>query len=122
MMKLDISGVHYELDEETKKHVNEHVARLDHYTPRWARRALAGHVVLTQEQGAAKSRYSCEISLSLPAETLIAKESTANSMLAAVDMAAMKMKHQLLKYKTQKSDHRLGVRHLWRRLARRGRY
>ncbi|MBI3983923.1 ribosome-associated translation inhibitor RaiA [Candidatus Microgenomates bacterium] len=118
MIKLEISAVHFELDEKLKRYVTSHIGKLDRYVPKSLREPLMGRVILTENSGAAKERCVCEVSLSLPKEQLVAQESTPNSLYAAIDLAEDKMRIQLLKYKTKVTD----SQSRWRRAARRLRF
>ena len=114
MIKLEIAAVHFDLDAKLKSYVNRKLGKLDRYVPKRAREPLEGRVVLTEEKGNAQNRFSCEVTLTLPHDVIVAKDSTIN-VYAAVDIAEAKLKAQLLKYKTKLTDHRPHQR-LWRRL------
>lgn len=102
MINLEIVGVHFESDAKIEKYVGRKIGRLDRYLPRKAREAAHGRVVLNDEEGQAKNRFTCEVTLTLPHDVLAAKEATIN-IYAAVDIVEAKLKTQLLKYKSKNS-------------------
>jgi putative sigma-54 modulation protein len=115
MIRLEISGVHFELDDKLTKYVERKIGGLDRYVPRKARSALHARVVLVEEEGNQKNRFTCEATLQLPHEVVIAKEATIN-IYAAVDIVEAKLKHQLQKYKSKATNYRHRARLFLRRL------
>ena len=113
IQKLEIKGIHFEIDEKIKKYVGKKIGKLDRYVPRDYREPLHAEVFLTEEDGKAKNRFTCEAVLHLPHEVLDAKESTVN-IYAAVDIVEAKLKTQLGKYKTKETDQHLHQRFLKR--------
>ena len=107
VIELEIAGVHFELDAKLKKYVQHKIGGLDHYTPRKSRPALHGRVVLTEDEGKAKNRFSCEAVLNFPHGVIAAKEATIN-IYAAVDIVEAKLKNQLKKYKEKRLSPRSG--------------
>src|SRR3990167_7948754 len=105
MINIEIAGVHFELDEKLKKYVERKLGGLDRYVPRKAREASHGRIVLTEDDGNAKNRFSCEAILTLQHGVVTAKEATIN-MYAAVDIVEAKLKQQLLKYKSKSTNYR----------------
>jgi putative sigma-54 modulation protein len=103
LKRIDITGLHYEVDDTTKRYVMRKIGRLDRYASRHARKSLRAEVMLSQVNKAHSNKYECEIILHVPDEVIIAKDSTLN-MLAAVDIVEAKLRTQLKKYK----DERLG--------------
>jgi len=127
MIKLEIAGVHYEVDSQIKRYVRRKIGRLDRYTPRFARTPMEARVVLTQVRSQPNKPCTCEVTLRLPHETLAVRADTKH-MFAAVDQAEAKLRQRLLKYKTKFSDHnfrrsRYALRAIRKfgRLPRRGR-
>jgi putative sigma-54 modulation protein len=100
MINLEISGKHFELDDKIKQHVKKKIGKLDKYVSKSARKAIHAEVTLTENDGKPTNRYSCEVTLKLPYETLRAEEAT-NNFFAAVDKTKDKLQSQLLKYKTK---------------------
>ena len=114
--QIDITGIHYELNDDIKKYVTKKVGKLDRFVPRHARKSLHAEVKLS-ELKTKSNRNKCEIILHLPEQQLQATESTVN-MFAAVDVVETKIKNQLKKYKGthggDKRDHRGTLRRLFR--------
>ena len=105
MVELNISGVHFELDEGIKDYVEKKIGVMDKYVPRNERGASRGEVVLSEEEGKSKNRYTCDVTLYMPHETITAQESTV-SIYAAVDIVEEKLKTQLLKHKDKRQNDR----------------
>ncbi len=98
MIRLQITGRHYELDEKIVSYVNKKLGGLDKYLPRH-KDATIGSVVLTKDHSNRQdNEFCCEAILDVPGERMQAKEATMN-MYAAVDIVEQKLKVQVLKYK-----------------------
>jgi len=108
IQSIDISGIHYEVDDATRKYVTKKVSRLDRFLPRHARKSVSAEVKLKQIDQPNGNKYEAEVVLHVPEKTLTAKDSTVN-MLAAVDIVEMKLVNQLHRYKE------LHVPHIGRR-------
>jgi len=116
--KIEISGVHYDVDKKLQKYVLKKIGNLDTYIPRKARESAHAEVMLKgTKKGDAK--YTAEVIMHLPQDTITVSESTLN-MYAAVDIIETKLKNQLKKYKETHANPRLYRRALGR-LKRRGR-
>lgn len=113
-MKLEISAIHFDIDKKLKRYVSKHIGQLDKYAGK-AHGPLQAHVVLTENDGAAGERYVCEVTLHLPKNRVVAKESTPNSMYGAIDLAEEKVKTQMSKYKTKALDRKRRLWPRWRR-------
>lgn len=96
--KLEISGVHAEVDEKLYKYVVKKIGKLDTYMSRHARESAHAEVKLKDAKAKDKKHYTCEVILHLPHEVLTVKESTMN-MYAAIDIVEAKLKNQLKRYK-----------------------
>ena len=106
-MKIDVSGVHTELDEDLTKYVTKKVKKLERYVPRSARTSTHATVLLKESHAKNKRQFTCEIILALPQEKITVSESTLN-MYAAVDIAEATAKNRLKKYKETKVSERSG--------------
>ncbi len=108
-MKLEIAGVHLELEEDLKKYVTKNIEKLEHFIPRLARRSAHVEVKLKESHAKNKRQFTCEIMLTLPGEKIMVTESTLN-IFAAVDIAEETLKNRLKKYKekrvSEKSAHK----------------
>lgn len=105
MIQLEITAVHFELNPRLQKYAERKIGKLDRYMPRGTREPAVGHVILTEEDGKSKNRFTCEVNITLPHGNITAKEATV-SIYAAIDIVEAKVKAQLLKYKSKVTDHR----------------
>jgi putative sigma-54 modulation protein len=103
MIKLDITGRNFEVEEKLREYVGEKLGGLEKYVSRRARGSVSGNVVLEDDaNGREDNRYVCEVVLSVPGERLVCREGTVN-MYAAIDICEAKLKSQLVKYKEKHS-------------------
>lgn len=105
MIDLEISGVHFELNEKVKQYASKKISVMDKYMPKNERSGTHGKIVLSEEEGQSKNRYICEVIIHTPHETFTAKESTV-SIYAAIDIVEEKIKAQILKHKDKKQNNR----------------
>lgn len=117
IQKLELTGVHLAIDERAKRYVAKKIGKLDRYVPHDSREPLHAEVVLTEEDGKAKNRFTAEATLHLPNEVLSAKEATI-SIYAAIDIVEAKLKTQLQKYKSKSTNYRHRARLFLRRMGR----
>ena len=116
LQKFEIQGVHAAVDDKLKAYVTKKIGGLDRYISRHNRQSAHAEVHLKKETKAHNHDGSrCEVTLRLPQQTIIVKESALN-MYAAVDIVEAKLKQQLQKYKDLHGKTR---RHLFSRLRRR---
>ena len=114
---IAITGINYEVDERTKKYVEQKVSKLDRYLPRHAKQSASAEVKLAQIDEKHGNKYEAEVLLFVPEKTLTAKDSTVN-ILAAVDIVEAKLQAQLAKYKEQHSEDRSVLSKFKRSFAR----
>lgn len=95
--KLDIESIHIEVDESARRYVNKKIGRLDRYMPKHVKESAHAEVILKANKDK-KNKYTCEVTLHLPKETINAKESTV-SIFAAIDIIEEKLKNRIQKYK-----------------------
>ncbi len=119
LQKFEITGVHTTVDDKLRAYVTKKIGGLDRYISRHSRRSAHAEVHLKEAKAKDNQRCSCEVTLHLPHQTIVIKESALN-MYAAVDIVEVKLKQQLQKYKEK---HHSGKMHrrLFGRLRRRGR-
>ena len=107
IQKLEINGIHMEVDSDLRKYVVKKIGRLDQYMSRHVRTSAHAEVKLKEAKAKDKKQATCEVILHLPNEVITTKESTVN-MYAAVDIVEAKLKNQLKKYKDKHDNpHRL---------------
>ena len=114
MIKLEIVGRHFDVDDKVREYLSEKIASLDKYAPR-EHRDFTGQVILEEDaSGREGNRFVCEVNLEPDGTTLHAKEGTVN-IYAAIDICEAKLKAQLAKYKAKHSvDRGQGLRSkLW---------
>jgi ribosomal subunit interface protein len=108
MHNIEISGIHYDIDDKTKTYVTKKVNKFVDYIPRHARKSARAEVKITRINHKDNNVYECEIILNLPEKRLVAKDSTINA-LAAVDIVEQKILGQIRRYKDERGgERRLG--------------
>ena len=100
IQKLEINGIHMEVDADLRKYVTKKIARLDQYMSRHARASAHVEVKLKEAKAKDKKQATCEVVMYLPKEAITTKETTVN-MYAAIDIVETKLKNQLKKYKAK---------------------
>lgn len=116
LQKFEVQGVHTVVDDNLRKYVNKKIGGLDKYISKHSRRSAHGEVHLKEGKAKDKANRICEVTIRLPHDTIVVKESALN-MYAAVDIAEAKLKQQLQKYKVTHNGKT--QRHLFARLRRR---
>lgn len=114
--RMELKGVHVTIDENLRKYIQRKLGRLDRLMSK--RSAAAAHLEVTLKESNTKGgkQCHCDVSLHLPNENIVVKESTVN-MFAAVDIAEAKLKMQLKKYKDKHDRRKLSKRLFARRRA-----
>jgi ribosomal subunit interface protein len=107
--KIDLSGVHLEVNEDLKKYVHKKLGRLDRFIPKAGRESAHMEVKLMEGRAKDKNARTCEVLLHLPGENITVKESTIN-VYAAIDIVEAKLRHSLKKYKETYASPRLHQR------------
>jgi len=100
--KMEIIGIHTEVNDDLRKYVTRKIGHLDKYIPRKARESAHAEVRLKDLGTKKKNQYMCEVTLHLPHENISTQETTLN-IFAAVDIVETKLKNQLKKYKEKHS-------------------
>lgn len=100
--KLEINGVHFEVEPKLKAYITKKIGRLDNYMSRQVRESAHVEVFLKERTLKGKKECQCEVVMHLPHDTITIKEATIN-MFAAVDIVEVKLKNQLKKYKDMHS-------------------
>ncbi|HEX3568094.1 MAG TPA: ribosome-associated translation inhibitor RaiA [Candidatus Saccharimonadales bacterium] len=96
--KIEITGVHMDVDDNLRTYVHKKIGKLDRYLPRRQRVSMHAEIWLKEEKADGKKACICEVSLHVPHQMLTTKDMTIN-MYAALDIAEEKLKQQLRKYK-----------------------
>lgn len=95
---VEITGVKYNVSDNTRRYILRKMAKLERYLPKHARKSASADVKLKQVNGDYGNKYEAEIILSVPDKKILAKDSTFN-MMAAIDIVEAKLVAQLRKYK-----------------------
>ncbi len=98
IQKLEISGIHLDVENRLRNHTTEKLGRLDRYIPRHARDSAHMEVRFTEPKIVGKKLPQCEATLYLPRETITIHE-VASTAYAAVDVVETKLKQQIKRYK-----------------------
>lgn len=104
--KLEINGVHTDVDKKLHDYVIKKIGKLDNYMSRAVRPSVHAEVFLKESKIKTKKQCTCEVVLHLPKETITTQETTMN-MFAAVDIVEAKLKNLLKKYKDTHHSARL---------------
>jgi ribosomal subunit interface protein len=112
--RMELKGVHLTIDENLRKYVQRKLGRLDRFMSKHSQQSARIEVALKESKVKGGKQCHCDVSLHLPNETIVVKESTVN-MFAAVDIAEAKLKMQLKKYKDLHGRHKLQRRFFARR-------
>lgn len=108
IQNVNITGIRYELTENTKKYAEKKIGALDKYLPRHARKSATADVKISQIDNPGGNKYEVEVIMHVPEKVITAKDSTMN-VLAAIDIVEAKMTGQLRKYKQVTVPH-MGLR------------
>lgn len=114
--RMELKGVHLTIDENLRKYVQRKLGRLDRFMSRHSQQSARIEVTLKESKVKGGKQCHCDVSLHLPNENIVVKESTVN-MFAAVDIAEAKLKMQLKKYKDKHDRRKLSKRLFARRRA-----
>lgn len=96
--QIEITNIHMDSNPEVNKYVKKKISKLDSYMPKHARKSAHAEVRLKESKSKDKKTSTCEVTLHVPNEQIMATESTVN-MYAAIDIVEEKLKTQLRKYK-----------------------
>ena len=106
IQKLELNGVHMEIDKKLHDYTVKKIGKLDRYLPRHARESVHAEVFLKETMIKKKKQCTCEVVMHLPKENITVKESTMN-IYAAVDIVEAKLKNRIKKYKELHSSLRI---------------
>lgn len=107
--RLNITGVHFVVDEDTRNYATQKLGKLDQYVARHTRENLHADVKLKAAKAKNKQAFTCEVILRLTGETFILRE-TGRTMAEAIDLAEEKLKIHLKKYKDTHTNPKLHQR------------
>lgn len=107
-MNINVTGKHVELDSELEGYATKKASKIARLIPRKNRDGVNVHIILSEDRGKKSDRYSAEFIVS-GGVNVTAKESTV-SLTAAIDIAEAKIRRQLRREKTKRTDGRRGFR------------
>ena len=114
MIKIQLTGRKYEIDDELTKYTKKRLGSLDKYIPR-KHKAQQMHVEIFRDpSGKEDNRYRVKASLHLPEHEIIAETATMNPH-AAVDIVREKLKLQIRRYKEVHAVRRFRIKELFNR-------
>ncbi|HEY1063888.1 MAG TPA: ribosome-associated translation inhibitor RaiA [Candidatus Saccharimonadales bacterium] len=96
--RMELKGVHLNIDDNLRKYVQRKLGRLDRFMSKRTQQSAHMEVTLKESKVKGGKQCHCDVALHLPNANIVIKESTVN-MFAAVDIAEAKLKMQLKKYK-----------------------
>lgn len=107
--KIELSGVHLDIDKKLQAYTMKKIGKLDKYLPRHARESANAEIFLKESKSKKNNQQTCKVVLELPKEVIIVEESTMN-IYAAVDIVEAKLKNRIRKYKETHSSLRIHKR------------
>lgn len=114
MIRLQLTGRQYEIDEELARYTKKRLGGLDRYVPR-KHKAQQMHVEIFRDpSGKEDNRYKVKANLHLPEHEIVAETATMNPH-AAVDIVREKLKLQIRRYKEVHAVRRFRIKELFNR-------
>lgn len=107
--RLEITGVHFVVDEDIREYAVQKLGKLDQYVARHTRENLHADVKLKAAKAKNKQAFTCEVILHLTGDTFRLRE-TGQTMPEAIDLAEEKLKIHLKKYKDLHTNPKLHQR------------
>lgn len=117
VQKFEIQGVHTVVNDKLRAYVTRKVGGLDRYMPKASRQSAHITVRLEELKGKGEAQCVCEVTMHLPHQDIVIKE-TALNMYVAVDIMHVKLKQHLQKYKEMHGSGK-NRRHLFAKFNRR---
>jgi putative sigma-54 modulation protein len=114
--KFEIQGVHTVVDDKLRTYVTKKLGNLDRYVSKHNRESAHLEVHLKENKKKGDNHCLCEVTLHLPKQTIVIKESSVN-MYATVDIVTVKLKQQIQKYKDLHCNGKT-KRHIFARFSR----
>lgn len=104
--RMELKGVHLSIDESLRKYIYRKLGRLDRFMSKHSQQSAHLEIALKESKAKGGKQCHCDVTLHMPHETIVIKESTVN-MFAAIDIAEAKLKMQLKKYKEKHEQGKL---------------
>lgn len=100
LSQIEITGIKYDIDENTRKYVEKRIGKLGKYLPRHAKKTATAKVIISQINSSHDNKYEVDVKIDVPNKTMVAKDQSSN-VLAAVDIVEAKLDRQIRRYKTE---------------------
>lgn len=105
IQKMEIAGVHMDIEPKLNKYIVKKIGNMDKYLPRQARESAHVEVKLKEQKIKEKKQYTCDVVLHLPHDSIKLSETTMN-IFASVDIVETKLKNLIKKYKEKHTKKR----------------
>jgi ribosomal subunit interface protein len=109
MIKIQLTGRQYEIDQELEKYVHKKLGSLDKYLPRGHRNQGMSVEIFKDPSGKEDNRYKVVAILRVQGPDIIAETATINPH-SAIDIVEQKLKSQIHKYKEKHQPKRIGIK------------
>lgn len=120
MIKLDIVGRNYHVDDALRSYMEKKLASLDKYLPRQHKNGQMRVEIFKDPSGKEDNKYQCKAHLDIPAGNIVAHAATINPH-AAIDIVEEKLKLQIRKYKDRYKPRHIGFKTVLNKLRSRKR-
>ncbi len=117
MIKLQITGRKYDIDDNLNKYVTKKLGSLDKYLPKNYKAKGMSVEIFRDPSGKEDNRYKVKAVLEVPGPDIVAETATINPH-SAIDIVEQKLKLQIKKYKDRHSVKRFRVKELFNRLGK----
>ncbi|MCL2280861.1 ribosome-associated translation inhibitor RaiA [Candidatus Saccharibacteria bacterium] len=102
-LNIEITGIHLEVDKKSRNYIRKKMTKLVDYIPRKARDVAFAAIRIEQINQKNNNKYECEVVLTLPDKKLVAGDAAPN-VLAAIDIVEAKLRSQIRRYKTERTE------------------
>lgn len=109
MIKLQITGRKYDIDQNLHKYITRKLGSLDKYMPRKHPAKGMSVEVFRDPSGKEDNRYKVKAVLEVPGPDIVAETATINPH-SAIDIVEQKLKLQIHKYKEKHSVKRFRIK------------
>ncbi|MEI6581565.1 MAG: ribosome-associated translation inhibitor RaiA [bacterium] len=109
MIKIQLTGRKFEIDNELKKYTNRKLGNLDKYLPRSHRNQGMTVEIFKDPSGKEDNRYKVVAVLKVQGPDIVAETATINPH-SAVDIVEQKLKIQIRKYKEKHQPKKIRIK------------
>jgi len=111
MIKLQLTGRKFEIDDELEGYIQKKLGRLDKYLPRGHNNQGMSVELFRDPSGKEDNRYKVVAVLRVQGPDLVAETATINPH-SAIDIVEQKLKIQIRKYKDKNQPRRIGIKNI----------